>query len=103
MNRLSALEANTTLYARYVEEQTSAMREMLRRLSEDLGRLEGLGRAQAQMYARSVNDFERHRKEMEVEQRTLISQVNYLAEEVRPFFESNCLSSKLMAAPLLCV
>ena len=89
MNRLSALEANTTLYARYVEEQTSAMREMLRRLSEDLGRLEGLGRAQAQMYARSVSDFERHRKEMEVEQRTLISQVNYLADEVCPFFKLN--------------
>jgi hypothetical protein len=96
MNRLSALEANTTLYARYVEEQTSAMREMLRRLSEDLGRLEGLGRAQAQMYARSVSDFERHRKEMEVEQRTLISQVNYLAEEVRPFFKLSCSSCSLM-------
>ncbi|KAH9990304.1 UNC-like C-terminal-domain-containing protein [Russula vinacea] len=40
MNRLSALEANTTLYARYVEEQTNAMREMLRRLNEDVGRLE---------------------------------------------------------------
>ena len=82
MNRLSALEANTTLYARYVEEQTSAMREMLRRLSEDVGRLEGIGRAQAQLYQRSLSDFERHRLEMDIEQRTLISQVNYLAEEV---------------------
>lgn len=85
MNRLSVLEANTTLHARYVEEQTSAMREMLRRLSEDVGRLEGIGRAQAQMYARSINDFENHRREMDIEQRTLISQVNYLAEEVSPF------------------
>lgn len=82
MNRLSALEANTTLYARYVEEQTSAMREMLRRLSEDVGRLEGIGRAQAQLYQRSLSDFERHRLEMDIEQRALISQVNYLAEEV---------------------
>ncbi|KAI0246383.1 UNC-like C-terminal-domain-containing protein [Lactifluus subvellereus] len=82
MNRLSALEANTTLYARYVEEQTSAMREMLRRLSEDVGRLEGIGRAQAQLYQRSVSDFERHRQEMDIEQRALISQVNYLAEEI---------------------
>ncbi|KAI9453243.1 UNC-like C-terminal-domain-containing protein [Lactarius psammicola] len=82
MNRLSALEANTTLYARYVEEQTSAMREMLRRLSEDVGRLEGIGRAQAQLYERSINDFEKHRREMDIEQRALISQVNYLAEEV---------------------
>ena len=82
MNRLNALEANTTLYARYVEEQTSTMREMLRRLSEDVGRLEGIGRAQAQLYERSINDFERHRREMDLEQRALISQVNYLAEEV---------------------
>jgi hypothetical protein len=82
MNRLNALEANTTLYARYVEEQTCAMREMLRRLSEDVGRLEGIGRAQAQLYERIINDFERHRREMDIEQRTLISQVNYLAEEV---------------------
>lgn len=42
MNRLTALEANTTLYARYVEEQTTGMREVLRRLTEDLGRLEGI-------------------------------------------------------------
>ncbi|KAI0298110.1 UNC-like C-terminal-domain-containing protein [Multifurca ochricompacta] len=82
MNRLSALEANTTLYARYVEEQTSAMREMLRRLSEDVGRLEGIGRAQAQFYQRSISDFEKHRREMDIDQRALISQVNYLAEEV---------------------
>lgn len=91
MNRLNALEANTTLYARYVEEQTSAMREMLRRLSEDVGRLEGIGRAQAQLYQRIINDFERHRREMDIEQRTLISQVNYLAEEVsvQSFFGCN--------------
>ena len=61
------------------------MREMLRRLNEDVGRLEGIGRAQAQMYARSISDFEKHRREMDIEQRTLISQVNYLAEEVSPF------------------
>ena len=42
MNRLTALEANTTLYARYVEEQTAGMREVLRRLTEDIGRLEGI-------------------------------------------------------------
>ena len=88
MNRLSALEANTTLYARYVEEQTNAMREMLRRLNEDVGRLEGIGRAQAQMYARSISDFEKHRREMDNEQRTLITQVNYLAEEVSQLLES---------------
>ncbi|KAH9033644.1 hypothetical protein EDB85DRAFT_2144869 [Lactarius pseudohatsudake] len=73
---------NTTLYARYVEEQTSAMWEMLRCLSEDVDRLKGIGRAQAQLYERSINDFERHHQEMDIEQRALISQVNYLAEEV---------------------
>lgn len=44
MNRLTALEGNTTLYARYVEEQTAGMREVLRRLGEDVGRLEGIVR-----------------------------------------------------------
>ena len=42
MNRLTALETNHTLYMRYAEEQTAGMREMLRRLGEDLGRLEGM-------------------------------------------------------------
>jgi hypothetical protein len=53
------------------------MREVLRSLSEDVGRLEGLGRAQAQLYKRSISDFEGHRREMDI----LISQVNYLADE----------------------
>jgi hypothetical protein len=42
MNRLTALETNNTLYARYMEEQAAGVREMLRRLSEDVGRLEGI-------------------------------------------------------------
>ena len=32
MNRLTALEANHTLYARYVEEQTAGVRDVLKRL-----------------------------------------------------------------------
>ncbi|KAH9019187.1 hypothetical protein EDB85DRAFT_1873304, partial [Lactarius pseudohatsudake] len=64
---LNALEVNMTLYARYVREQTSAMWEMLRHLSEDVSRLEGIGRAQAQLYERSVNGLERHRREMDIE------------------------------------
>ncbi|KAI0049442.1 hypothetical protein FA95DRAFT_873195 [Auriscalpium vulgare] len=82
MNRLTALEANTTLYTRYVEEQTAGVREMLRRLGEDVGRLEGMSRAQAQLYQRSVSDMEKQRRRMEVEQRVLITQVNYLADEI---------------------
>lgn len=42
MNRLIALETNTTLYARFVEDHTANVRDMLRRLSEDIGRLEGI-------------------------------------------------------------
>lgn len=42
MNRLTALEANHTLYVRYVEEQTNGVREMIRRLGEDVGRLDGI-------------------------------------------------------------
>lgn len=42
MNRLNMLEANTTLYHKYVEEQTLRLRDALRKLEEDVGRLEGL-------------------------------------------------------------
>lgn len=42
MNRLTALEANNTLYARYVEEQTAGVRDMLKRFGEEVGRLEGI-------------------------------------------------------------
>lgn len=82
MNRLSALEGNTTLYARYVEEQTAAIREVLRRLGEDVGRLEGIGKAQAQTYQRSMHEFDRYRRKLEIEHGELLSRVNYLADEV---------------------
>lgn len=42
MNRLNMLEANTTLYNQYVQEQTLRLRDALRKLEEDVGRLEGL-------------------------------------------------------------
>ena len=41
MNRLTAVENNQTLYMKYVEQQNGAMRDVIRRLGEDLGRLEG--------------------------------------------------------------
>jgi hypothetical protein len=40
MNRLTALENNQTLYMQYVEQQNGALRDVIRRLGEDLGRLE---------------------------------------------------------------
>jgi hypothetical protein len=42
MNRLTALESNSSLYTRFVEEHAASVREMLRRLAEDVGRLEGI-------------------------------------------------------------
>ncbi|CCM03729.1 uncharacterized protein FIBRA_05875 [Fibroporia radiculosa] len=82
MNRLTALEANTTLYARYVEEQTAGVRELLTRLGEDIGRLEGIGKAQAQMYQRSIRDFDRQRRRLENEHRELLAKVGHLTDEV---------------------
>ncbi|KAI0365330.1 hypothetical protein BV20DRAFT_973345 [Pilatotrama ljubarskyi] len=82
MNRLTALEANTTLYAKYVEEQTAGMREVLRRLSEDIGRLQSIGQAQSQLYQRSVVELEKQTKRLESEHRELVSRVNHLTDEV---------------------
>jgi hypothetical protein len=42
MNRLSAVENNQTLYMKYVEQQNGAIRDMIRRLGEDMGRMEGI-------------------------------------------------------------
>ncbi|KZV67221.1 hypothetical protein PENSPDRAFT_60759 [Peniophora sp. CONT] len=82
MNRLSALEANTTLYARYVSSQTGAMHDALRRLHEELGRLESLGRAQSQAHERALTDLERERRRLEAEQRALALQAAALAHDV---------------------
>ncbi|KAF9649774.1 hypothetical protein BDM02DRAFT_1749195 [Thelephora ganbajun] len=44
MNRIALLELNATLHARYVEEHTVGVREVLKRLTEEIGRLEGIVR-----------------------------------------------------------
>ena len=44
MNRIAMLELNATLHARYVEESTVGVRELLKRLTEEVGRLEGIVR-----------------------------------------------------------
>lgn len=44
MNRITILELNATLHARYAEEHTIGVRELLKRLTEELGRLEGVVR-----------------------------------------------------------
>ena len=44
MNRIVILELNATLHARYVEERIVGVRELLKRLTEEVGRLEGIVR-----------------------------------------------------------
>ncbi|KAI0088640.1 UNC-like C-terminal-domain-containing protein [Irpex rosettiformis] len=82
MNRLTALETNTSLYARFVEDHTANVREMLRKLSEEVGRLEGLGNAQAQTYQRTVLQFERQQRRIELEHSELLQRVSRLTDEV---------------------
>ncbi|KAI6039654.1 UNC-like C-terminal-domain-containing protein [Pisolithus marmoratus] len=82
MNKLTALEANHTLYARYVEEQIGGVREVLRKLGEEVGRLESIEQMQSQMYLRTVQEWERQRLRLELEHSELLSRVNHLADEV---------------------
>ncbi|KAG6900302.1 hypothetical protein C0993_012734 [Termitomyces sp. T159_Od127] len=94
MNRLTALEANHTLYARYVEQQTSGVREVLRRMGEDVGRLEGIVRAQEQVHFKMLRTSEERMQhelgelmkrleslkgEIEMEKRVGVAQVCLLA------------------------
>ncbi|GLB38602.1 putative sad1 / UNC-like C-terminal [Lyophyllum shimeji] len=82
MNRLTALEGNHTLYARYVEQQTSGVRELIRRLGEDVGRLEGIGKAQSQMYQRTVRDWEKRQQQLQMDYGELMARVEYLSDEI---------------------
>jgi hypothetical protein len=103
MNRLTALEANHTLYTRYVEQQTSGVRDVLKRLGEDIGRLEGIvsfrlrlsisnfillyslrqGRAQTVTFQRTVNEWEARQQKLQMDYGELMSRVEYLSDEVR--------------------
>jgi hypothetical protein len=42
MNCLTAIESSHMLYTRYIDQQNSVIREVLKRLGEDVGRLEGI-------------------------------------------------------------
>jgi hypothetical protein len=42
LNRLTEVETNHTLYMRYIEQQNLAVRDVIKRLGEDVGRLEGI-------------------------------------------------------------
>ncbi|KAF9018968.1 hypothetical protein BDZ89DRAFT_1073417 [Hymenopellis radicata] len=82
MNRLTALEGNHTLYVRYVEEQTNGVRELIRRLGEDVGRLEGIGKAQTQTYQRRLREWEKQRRRIEMDYRELSHRVAHLSDEI---------------------
>ncbi|KIY52441.1 hypothetical protein FISHEDRAFT_69860 [Fistulina hepatica ATCC 64428] len=82
MNRLTALEANNTLYVRYFEEHTASMRDVLRRTGEDIGRLEALGKAQSLTFQRSLREWERQRALLEKEYARLSTRVDYLSNEI---------------------
>jgi hypothetical protein len=95
MNRLDMLERNSTLSLRYVEEQNHSVRQALRRLEEDVGRLKALTGQQQQELQRSMKNVEKKQAEMEKRWDALLEQVNTLAEEVWPCLcstISTCLS-----------
>ncbi|KAF7374480.1 V-type proton ATPase proteolipid subunit [Mycena sanguinolenta] len=88
MNRLPTLEANHTLYARYVEEHTGAVRDA----GEDL---EGVGDAQAQTH---VERMRKQRKRVDAEYYKLMRHIEYLFDEVRRrrfLVESNFAAARL--------
>jgi hypothetical protein len=82
MNRLAALEANSTLYARYVEAHASAVRDALRRMSEDVGRLEGIAQAQARRLDRALDELALLRERDTIAKTELAARVEYLADEI---------------------
>ncbi|KAF9005542.1 UNC-like C-terminal-domain-containing protein [Cyathus striatus] len=82
MNRLTALQTNHTLFAVYIEQQNHAVREVIARLGEDIGRLEGIGRARQVALGKAVAEWERERVEMGEEARALAERVEYLTEEI---------------------
>ncbi|CAG7854924.1 Uncharacterized protein slp1 {ECO:0000250/UniProtKB:Q12232} AltName: Full=SUN-like protein 1 {ECO:0000250/UniProtKB:Q12232}; Flags: Precursor [Serendipita indica DSM 11827] len=79
MNRISSLEANQTLYARYVEEQGRSVNIRLELIEEDIGRLGAVMTSQQQ---RIKKMFERHRIDTERAHNQLAAQVEHLAHEV---------------------
>ncbi|KDR82555.1 hypothetical protein GALMADRAFT_206395 [Galerina marginata CBS 339.88] len=82
MNRLAEVELNQTLYMRYIEQQNVAVREVIKRLGEDVGRLEGISRAQSVTYQRNMHQWEKQRYQLEMEYGDLISRIEYLSEEI---------------------
>ncbi|KAH7334758.1 UNC-like C-terminal-domain-containing protein [Rhizoctonia solani] len=81
-NRLDMLERNSTLSLRYVEEQNQSVRQALRRLEEEVGRLRALTNREQQDLQRSMRSVQQKQVEMENRYEILLEQINTLAEEV---------------------
>ncbi|TFK27675.1 hypothetical protein FA15DRAFT_701676 [Coprinopsis marcescibilis] len=82
MNKLAALETNYTLYTRYMDQQNGAIRELIKRLGEDIGRLEGVTRAQRTTSQRMLNDWEKQKLQMMIDYGQLVSRVEHLSDEI---------------------
>ncbi|KJA23302.1 hypothetical protein HYPSUDRAFT_40134 [Hypholoma sublateritium FD-334 SS-4] len=82
LNRLSEVEMNQTLYVRYIEQQNLAIRDVMKRLVEDVGRLEGITRAHTLNYQRNLDSWQRQRALLEMEYMDLVLRVEHLSEEV---------------------
>lgn len=82
VNRLVGLEQNHTLYGQYMAQQQHLVREALRRMGEDIGRLEGLEKIQRQAHDRTVLDWEKQRKQWQMEHAQLLQRIDYLSDEI---------------------
>ncbi|KAF9523411.1 UNC-like C-terminal-domain-containing protein [Crepidotus variabilis] len=82
MNRLTAVENNQTLYMKYVEQQHAVLRDVIKRLGEDLGRLEGITRAQGVTIQRTFDDWDKQRYQLQMESRDILQRIESLSEEI---------------------
>ncbi|KAH7103467.1 UNC-like C-terminal-domain-containing protein [Auriculariales sp. MPI-PUGE-AT-0066] len=82
MNRLSMLESNSTLVARFVEQQAISIRDALRRMEEEVGRINGDVKSQQALFTRTMDALEKERAVMDAERALLMSRVSALADEV---------------------
>ncbi|CAA7261538.1 unnamed protein product [Cyclocybe aegerita] len=82
INRVAAVENNQTLYMRYIEQQNNAIRDVIKRLGEDVGRLEGMGRARSLAYQRALSDWEKQRYQLQMDYGDLVNRIEYLSEEI---------------------
>ncbi|XP_006462805.1 hypothetical protein AGABI2DRAFT_119644 [Agaricus bisporus var. bisporus H97] len=82
MNRVLELESNHTLYEQYMAQQQFLVREALKRLGEDIGRLEGVGKAHRQIHDRATQEWEKQRKRWQFEHAQLLQRIDYLTDEI---------------------